>query len=34
MVYYNLKFVNELIAAVIQEDQKSDLQNERINVKF
>ena len=27
MVYYNIKFINELIAAVIQEDPKLEIQN-------
>ena len=34
MVFYNLKFVNELIAAVIDEDQKASFQSALIDVKY
>ena len=34
MVYYNLKFINELMAAVIEEDMKQKLKESLSTVKY
>ena len=34
MVYYNLKFINELLVATVDESERETLREEMINVKY
>lgn len=34
MVYYHLKFINELLGATVDEEEREALREEMINVKY